>query len=329
VKHALVGPGPWGTVTAPFSRALLDIGAQRDDVVVLVGDLMHWTDTAAFAEAYPGRFFQVGMAEQNLLGIGAGMAKSGLVPIIVTYGVFATRRAYDQLAMGLCTGANTHAVVAGFLPGITSPFRATHQGIDDVALMRVLPRTAVVDPMDATETVAWTKEAVETPGVTYLRLQRRQVVSVFDPDLYRPSRSEAVTVRDGADLAVISSGLGTLWALEAADLLAARGVAARLVHVPSIKPLPEEDLAQIAQQFPVVHVVENHSAIGGLRSAMAELVADRGLGTRLIGHNIGTDWPGRVGRIDYLRGELGLDAPALAASLAADAERRTAAGVAI
>src|SRR5919197_3305916 len=127
-----------------------------------------------FAEAYPERFLQVGMAEANMMGVAGGLAKTGLLPFAVTYGVFATRRAYDQLAMALATGASRGVVVA-FLPGITTPFRATHQAIDDLALMRALPGMTVVDPADATELAAALEFAVAQSGPVYIRGLRGRV----------------------------------------------------------------------------------------------------------------------------------------------------------
>ncbi len=125
-------------VDAPFATALVDLGQRRDDVVVLSADLSKYTDVLPFAEAFPDRFFQVGMAEANMMGVAGGLAKTGRLPIAVTYGVFATRRAYDQVAMAMATGPSRGIVVA-FLPGVTTPFKATHQAIDDLALMRALP----------------------------------------------------------------------------------------------------------------------------------------------------------------------------------------------
>ena len=156
-----INPPPWPAQTAPFATALLTLGRARDDVVVLTADLAKWTDVMPFAEAFPDRFFNFGMAEQNLVGVGAGMARAGAFPVIVTYGVFATRRAYDQVAMGLCTG-DVSALLVGFLPGISSQFKATHQAIDDVALMRALPGMTVLDPLDATELGGLTLAAADS-----------------------------------------------------------------------------------------------------------------------------------------------------------------------
>jgi len=153
---------------APFAAALVELGRRRPDIVVLSADLSKYTDVLPFAKAFPERFFQVGMAEQNMMGIAGGLAKGGFLPIAVTYGVFATRRAYDQMAMALATGLSRGIVVA-FLPGITTPFRATHQAIDDLALMRALPGIAVIDPAAATEFDAALEAEVEHNTPVYFR----------------------------------------------------------------------------------------------------------------------------------------------------------------
>src|SRR5215218_8109256 len=150
-------------VEAPFATALVELGRRRDDVVVLSADLSKYTDVLPFAETFP-----VGMAEANMMGIAGGLAKTGRLPIAVTYGVFATRRAYDQVAMALCTGPSRGIVVA-FLPGITTPFKATHQAIDDLALMRALAGMTVIDPTDATELAAALDFAVAASGPVYIR----------------------------------------------------------------------------------------------------------------------------------------------------------------
>src|SRR5262249_3781223 len=157
----------------------------------------------------------------------------GLLPFAVTYGVFATRRAYDQVAMALATGPSRGVVVA-FLPGITTPFRATHQAIDDLALMRALPGMAVIDPADATELAAGGTAAAEPDGPVYLRGLRGEVAQLFDPEGFELEIGRAREVRIGGDVALVGTGLGTQWALEAAAVLAARGVDAAVLHAPTL-----------------------------------------------------------------------------------------------
>src|SRR5581483_2077039 len=183
---------------APFGEALVALGTQRPDVVVLSADLGKYTDVAPFADAFPDRFFQIGMAEANMMGVAGGLAKVGLLPFAVTYGVFATRRAYDQIAMALATGPS-RGIVTAFLPGITTPFRATHQAIDDLALMRALPGMTVLDPADATELAAAVRAAADHDGPVYMRGLRGAVTQVFDPEGYAFEIGRARVVRAGDD----------------------------------------------------------------------------------------------------------------------------------
>jgi transketolase len=295
---------------APFGAVLVELGATHPELVVLSADLAKYTDVMPFAEAYPERFIQVGMAEQNMMGIAGGLAKTGLLPIAVTYGVFATRRAYDQLAMALATGPSRGIVVA-FLPGITTPFRATHQAIDDLALMRALPGMTVIDPADATEVAAAVRAAVGHDGPVYIRGQRGSVVQLFDPDGFELAIGEPRVVRDGADLALAGTGLATQWALEAADVLAKRDVDAAVLHVPTLKPLDGDAVAAYCSRFHVVTTVENHSTVGGLADAIAAVITGRGLGTRIVRLGVPDRWAD-AGSLAFIRARLGLDADSIA-----------------
>ena len=295
---------------APFAQALLELGAAHPEVVVLSADLAKYTDVMPFAEAYPERFVQVGMAEQNMMGIAGGLAKTGLLPIAVTYGVFATRRAYDQVAMSLATGPSRGIIVA-FLPGITTPFRATHQAIDDLALMRALPGMTVIDPADATELAAAVHAAVAHSDPVYIRGQRGSVVQLFDPEGFELAIGAPRVLLDGGDVGIVGTGLGTQWALEAAELLARRGVEASLLHVPTLKPLDAEAVADFCARFSAVTTVENHSIVGGLSAAIATVVTARGLGTRIAALGVPDRWAD-AGSLQYIRERLGLDAESLA-----------------
>lgn len=288
-------------VEAPFATALVELGRRRDDVVVLSADLSRYTDVLPFAEEFPRRFVQCGMAEANMMGIAGGLAKTGFLPIAVTYGVFATRRAYDQLAMALATGPSRGIVVA-FLPGITTPFRATHQAIDDLALMRALPGMTVVDPADATELTAAVVFAEAQPGPVYLRGLRGAVPRLLDEADGLPTRE----VRSGAGAALISTGLGTQWALEAAAL-----VDAAVLHVPVLKPIDAVTVAAFCRRYETVTTVENHSTVGGLGTAVSEVVASRGLGTRVHALGVPDAWA-PAGSLQHIRAELGLDAESIA-----------------
>lgn len=300
-------------VDAPFSDALLDLAAVRPDVVVLAADLSKYTDVLPFATKYPERFCQLGMAEQNLMGVAGGMAKTGLVPIATTYCVFATRRSFEQVAMALATGG-TRSVVVAFLPGITTPFRATHQGTDDLALMRAVPGMTVLDPMDATEMAAGLWAAVEHAGPVYLRGLRGQVDQLLDPAGYRFTIGVTHLLRDGSDVGIIGTGLGTAWAVEAVDELNTAGIRAALLHVPTVKPLDAAEVVRFASRFPAVLTVENHSTVGGLGSAVAEVLAETGSGTRLRRLGVPDRWA-PAGSLQHIRAALGLDRAGIAASV--------------
>lgn len=297
-------------VAAPFADAVLTAGREHPELVVLSADLSRYTDVLPFAEAFPERFFQVGMAEANLMGVAGGLAKAGFLPVPVTYGVFATRRAYDQLAMSLCTGPS-HGVVVAFLPGITTPFKATHQAIDDLALMRALPGMTVIDPLDATELRLAFLAAVEHGAPVYLRGLRGTIGQLLDPERYRFAIGAVVPVRSGADVALVGTGLGTRWALEAAAELAAEGVEAGVLHVPTIKPLDAAALNEWCAGRAAVVTIENHSVVGGLGSAVAEALAAEGSPSRVLRLGVPDRWAD-AGSLDYVRQRLGLDAAAIA-----------------
>jgi transketolase len=303
------------TRQAPFGEALVALGARRSDVVVLSADLGKYTDVDGFAAAYPQRFFQVGMAEANMMGIAGGLAKTGLLPFAVTYGVFATRRAYDQVAMALATGPSRGIVVA-FLPGITTPFRATHQAIDDLALMRALPGIAVLDPADATELAAAVGAAADHDGPVYLRGLRGSVAQLFEPDGFRFRIGEPRRLLEGGDVALVSTGLATQWALEAADVLRERGIAASLLHMPTLKPVDGDAVAAFCAEFDTVTTVENHSIVGGLAAAVAGVIAEQGVPARLRALGVPDQWA-PAGSLDYIRSRLRLDADGIADAVAA------------
>jgi transketolase len=291
-------------VDAPFAAALVALGRRREDVVVLSADLSKYTDVLPFAHEFPDRFFQMGMAEANMMGVAGGLAKTGHLPVAVTYGVFATRRAYDQIAMALSTGPSRGIVVA-FLPGITTPFKASHQAIDDLALMRALAGMTVVDPADATEVAAALDFAVAAEGSVYVRGLRGIVPRLFDPDGFELRER---LVADGGDLGIVATGLGTQWALEAAEVLGGR---ASILHVPVLKPFPADTVTAFASRFTLVTTVENHSIVGGLGSAVAETLAEAGASTRLRRLGVPDRWA-PAGSLDYIRRELGLDAAGIA-----------------
>jgi transketolase len=303
---------------APFADALVAAGVERDDLAVLSADLSKYTDLVPFVERFPTRFFQMGMAEANMMGTAGGLAKAGLRPVAVTYGVFATRRSYDQVAMALATGPTPSTIVA-FLPGITTPFRATHQAIDDLALMRALPGMTVIDPLDATEFVAAFTETLDSDGPVYIRGLRSRVDRLLDPESYRFTIDGVHELRpSNAPVGLIGTGIGTQWALEAAAVLALKGTEVGVLHVPTLKPLADEAIADWCERHSTVMTVENHSIIGALGSAVAESLASHGSGVRLRRLGVPDRWAD-AGTLEFVRGQLGLDAEGIASRTLAEA----------
>lgn len=299
--------------SAPFGHALIAAGERDPRIVGLTADLGKYTDIHLFAERFPQRFFQVGMAEQNLIGIAAGLARTGWIPFTTTYCVFATRRAYDFIAIGAALGRANVKIVAG-LPGLTTGYGGTHQGIEDLALMRAIPNLVVIDPCDATEMAQATAAAAAYDGPVYLRLLRGQVPVVFDPATHRFAIGAANLVRDGGDAAIISTGLMTGRALDAAATLAAEGINVAVLHLPTLKPFDQEAVLKLLTRVPRVVVAENHVIHGGLASAVADAVADAGLAVRL--QRIGIpDCFCESGSLPYLVRRYAMDAPAIAAAV--------------
>lgn len=295
------------TVEAPFARGLERLATARDDVVVLTADLSKWTDVLPFATARPARFVQVGMAEQNLMGVTAGLAKTGFLPVAVTFGVFATRRAYDQIAMSLATRP-CRAILAGFLPGLDSRFRGTHQAIDDLAIIRSLPGVTVLDPGDATELEEAVLLAAEVDGLTYIRCSRGRIEKLLPPGLtIGPAREMA---RGDGGVGVVTTGAATRWVAEV------RGAGTGHLHVPTLKPFPAEQVARWAARFDRIVTVENHLLHGGLGASVAAALATGGVPVPLAMRGIDDRW-GEYGRPEFSRARLGLGPDDLRGALAA------------
>ncbi len=301
---------PAKIIMSAFSDVLLSLGETEDNVVVLAGDLARYVDVLPFAEQFPDRFWNMGMAEANLIGMASGLAKSGYKPIVVTYGVFITRRAFDQVAMSLTT-APKGVVLVGFLPGITCRFRATHQPIDDIALMGSLPSMTVVDPADDRELQNAVRSAVNSSHPTYIRaLRDAQPALPVRNENPQDCRSVVLGDKNG-DLAFISTGLGTQWALEAAALLRASGHTVSVLHVPVLKPFDRPAIVEFCEPYSQLVTVENHIAHGGLHAAVASAVVSTGIPARILPAAIPDAWP-PSGSTDFIRKEIGLTAESIA-----------------
>jgi transketolase len=257
-----------------WAETLCDLAAEDADLVVLDGDLGTSTRADRFAAAYPERFLQMGIAEQNMVGVAAGLATLGYVPWLSSFAVFFTHRAVDQIRMLV---AQTHANVkigaayTGLLTGFTGK---THQDVEDLAIMRAMPGMTVLAPGDTTECVAAVRWATATPGPVYLRLARDAGPDLFD-DSYRFEPGRVVPLRDGSDVLIVSTGMQSARCLAAATLLEAAGIEAGVLHVPSLKPVDAAAIAAAAGRVRLVVSAEEHTIVGGLGGLVAEILGER------------------------------------------------------
>lgn len=268
------------TRMAPFGHALVELAKKRPDVVGLSADLAKYTDLHIFAQAYPDRFYQMGMAEQLLMGAAAGMAREGFMPFATTYAVFASRRAYDFICMAIAE-ENLNVKIACALPGLTTGYGPSHQATEDLAIFRGLPNMTIIDPCDALEIEQAVPAMAAHQGPVYLRLLRGKVPLVLDKYGYQFEIGKAKLLVDGSDILFISSGLMTMRTLEAAEQLATSGTKAAVLHVGTVKPLDVETILREAlRPGRAVVVAENHTIVGGLGEAVARHLVLNGFSGR-------------------------------------------------
>lgn len=257
-----------------YGEALKEIGGKNEQIVVLDADLSKSTKTNVFAKAYPQRFFNVGIAEQNLVGTAAGLAASGKTPFVSTFAMFAAGRAFEQIRNSVCY-PKLNVKVAATHAGLTvGEDGASHQAIEDVSLMRSLPNMTVLVPADEEETrqaIAW---AAAYQGPVYIRLGRMSVDNV-SPEGYVFAPAKAAVLTEGNDVALIANGVMVMAALEAAKTLAAEGIQARVINMASVKPLDEAAVVSASKETGAIVTCEEHSIIGGLGSAVAEVLAEQ------------------------------------------------------
>ncbi|MGW0587107.1 transketolase family protein [Streptosporangium sp. NPDC002607] len=269
------------TANAPFGHALAALAEQDPRVVGLTADLGKYTDMHVFAKAHPERFFQMGMAEQLLLGAAAGMAEVGLIPFASTYSVFAARRAYDFLCLDIAE-PNLNVNVIGGLPGLTTGYGPSHQATEDIAIFRGMPNLTIVDPCDSVDIEQAVPQLAASDGPTYLRLLRGRVPTVLDEYDYTFRLGKAAVLRGGNDVVFVSSGLMTMRALQAAEELARHNVDVAVVHTPTIKPFDAETVLAEVDSDRLVVTLENHTVVGGLFETVASAVVRAGIGRRVV-----------------------------------------------
>lgn len=269
-------------VQRPHVKNFIDWSKDKPEVVVLTADLTNSCEVGQWRDTYPDRYFSMGMAEQNMLGFAAGLAREGFEPWLHTFAVFLYRRPLDQLQMSIAY-PNLKVRLIGFLPGITTPGGVTHQAIDDVAVLRAIPNMTILETGDATEVESVLDVAHAIDGPVYVRMLRGEVPRLFDEPMElgkaRVLTQAGATLEDPADVVIITAGITTEEALRATPALRERGVAVTHLHISTLKPFDDPAvLAAVRSARHGVITLENHLVTGGLGSAVAELVADNGIG---------------------------------------------------
>ncbi len=292
-----------------FGKALVELGKKRDDFIVMDADLAAATQTGMFKKEFPDRFYNCGIAEQNMMSIAAGVAATGKRVVVSSFAMFASGRAFEQIRNSICY-PNLNVIIGATHAGISvGEDGATHQCCEDIALMRSIPNMTIINPADETEAMKAVYAAFECDGPVYMRFGRLAVPVVFDDD-YNFEIGKGVELREGNDVTVIATGLLVKEALEAYDLLKAEGINARIINMATIKPIDREIVLKAARETGAIVTAEEHSVIGGLGSAVSEVVCEEyPIPVLRLGVN---DEFGHSGPAVKLLDEFGLRAPNIA-----------------
>lgn len=256
-----------------FGEGLLEAGKQNDNVIALGADITGSVNINLFKDAFPGRFYSLGIAEQNATGVAAGMALSGLIPVFATYGVFSAMRNTDQLRISICYN-NVHAIIGGAHAGISvGPDGATHQALEDIAVTRSLPNMTVLSPCDADQTHKAMMAAVnDIHGPVYIRFGREKVPNFTGKDLpFIPGQGQ--TLKEGNDISIIATGHMVWHALQAATELEQQNIFARVINIHTIKPIDRDIIIRAAKETGRIITAEEHQITGGLGAAVAEVTS--------------------------------------------------------
>jgi transketolase len=292
-----------------YGDALVRLGEQNADIVVLDADLAKSTKTIKFKKKFPDRFFDMGIAEADMMGTAAGLAAAGKIAFASTFAIFATGRAWEQIRNSICY-TNLNVKIAASHAGIAvGPDGSSHQSIEDIAIMRVIPNMKIIVPADGTETEKAVAALVETSGPAYLRLGRSAVPLIYDEN-YEFKIGKASILRKGTDVAIIAAGTMVQPALEAAQKLAGEGIDARVINMSTIKPVDREAILSAARETRGIVTAEEHNIIGGLGGAVAEVVCE-GFPVPVV--RIGVrDVFGQSGEVEELMAFYGLTADKIA-----------------
>lgn len=296
-------------LTKVHAKHFVEWAKDRKEVVVLSADLTSSVEVDLFKNAYPDRFFSMGIAEQNMLSFAGGLAREGFKPYVHTFAVFIYRRAYDQIAMSVAY-PNMPVVMVGFLPGIMTPGGATHQAIEDISVMRSLPNMTILEVGDATEVESVLDVAEQIDGPVYIRMLRGEIPRIF-PKSEPMILGKARVLREGTDLVLLTSGICTEEAIRASIVLEEKGLSIQHMHISTLKPFNDPAvMAAIADSKYGVITMENHSVIGGLGTIIAEQMAELGMGKKLVKIGIKDTFVHGASK-QYLMGHYGLDAMSL------------------
>ncbi len=256
-----------------FGQTLAELAEEFSNILVLDGDLANSTRADIFAERHPDKFLQMGIAEQNMMGVAAGLSTLGFIPFISTFAVFAVSRAADQVRVVVAQPNLNVKITGGYSGILTGKTGKTHQSVEDLAVMRAMPHMTVIAPADGRELRQVLRAACEHYGPMYIRLTRDPSPIIFDEN-YRFEIGKAVVLREGTDVTIISTGVQTVRALEAGEMLGQEGISAYVLHVPTLKPLDEQAIVKAAQRTGRVVTAEDHNILGGLGGAVAETLGE-------------------------------------------------------
>lgn len=291
-----------------YGETLAALGAENENIVALDADLSGSTKTSVFAKKYPDRFFNMGIAEANMVGTAAGLAAVGKIPFLSTFAIFAAGRGWEQIRQSVAYPKANVKIVATHGGVTVGEDGGSHQSVEDIAIMRAIPNMTVIVPADGEETKGAIRAAAQYKGPVYVRLGRNKVPRVF-PEGHTFEIGKGCTLAEGTDLTFITTGLMTAPALSAAEKLKAEGISARVVHIATVKPLDKELVLQAAQETGAIVTAEEHSIVGGLGGAVAEFLAEEcPTLMKRVGVN---DRFGTSGKADELLKYFGLNAESL------------------
>lgn len=297
------------SIRKAFGKTLAEIGELNEKIIVMDADLACSTQTKIFADKFPDRFFDCGIAEQNMLATAAGLASEGKIPFVASFAVFVTGRTYDQIRNGICY-PNFNVKIVGTHGGITvGEDGATHQALEDISLMRGLPHMTVIVPADCKECQEVIKYAALHEGPTYIRIPRSNVPDIFNEN-YSFNIHKAVVVEEGTDVSVFTNGETLAEVLLAAEELKKDNISLEVINVPVVKPLDFQTVIESVKKTKLAITVENHSIIGGLGSAICETLADK-LPSKVYRFGIHDEF-GQSGKAEELIEYYGLDSKTLA-----------------